>query len=142
MTADEKKQAEAKLSEVAGKPVTLEDYFGPGLRNRDNQEDFESYKRIAERKGLSVTRMPHLEPGGGLPYISYNNCLMERFEKDGQEVRRVFLPVYGVEKLDNYAIGTWQSKGFEVIPMELGALSAYWGALRCISNWMERSPTA
>lgn len=142
MTADEKKQAEAKLSEVAGKPVKLEDYFGAGLRNRDNQEDFEAYKRIAEEKNLSVTRMPHLEPGGGLPYISYNNCLMERFEKDGQEVRRVFLPVYGVEKLDNYAISTWQSKGFEVIPMELGALSAYWGALRCISNWMERSPTA
>ncbi len=143
MTPAEIKQANERLSEIAGKPVTIENYFsGVGTRNRDNQEDFESYKRIAEGKGLEVTRLPHLEPQDGMPYISYNNCLMERFQKDGQEVKRVFLPQYGVPKLDDYARGTWESKGFEVIPMELGALSAYWGALRCISNWLERSPNA
>jgi hypothetical protein len=139
MTPEEKKQANARLSEIAGKPVTIDGYFS---RNRDNQEDFEAYKKIAEGKNLEVTRLPHLEPQDGNPYISYNNCLMERFEKDGQEVKRVFLPQYGIEKLDGYARSTWESKGFEVIPMELGALSAYWGALRCISNWLERSPTA
>lgn len=142
MTPEEKKQANERLSEIAGKPLTVEDYFGAGTRNRDNQEDFESYKRIAEDKGLEVTRLPHLEPQSGMPYISYNNCLMERFTKDGEEVKRVFLPQYGIEKLDGYARSTWESKGFEVIPMELGALSAYWGALRCISNWLERSPEA
>lgn len=143
MSPEEKKAANARLSEIAGKPVTIESYFeGVGTRNRDNQEDFESYKRIAEGKGITVTRLPHLEPQDGMPYVSYNNCLMERFQKDGQEVKRVFLPQYGVPKLDDYARSAWEGQGFEVIPMQLDALSASWGALRCISNWLERSPTA
>ncbi|MEW6280505.1 MAG: hypothetical protein AB1758_17915, partial [Candidatus Eremiobacterota bacterium] len=142
MTPAERSQAEARMSELAGHPVDLDDYFGTGPMNRDNPLDFANYKKIAEGKGLEVTRLPHLEPGFSGSYISYNNCLMERFTKDGQEVRRVFLPVYGIEKLDDYATSVWQSKGFEVIPMPLGALSTKWGALRCISNWLERSPTA
>ena len=34
----------------------------------------------------------------------------------------------------------WKENGFEVVPMPLGALSQRWGALRCISNWLDRSP--
>lgn len=55
-------------------------------------------------------------------------------------MRRVFLPVYDIPKLDEFATKTWNSQGFEVIPMPLGALSQSWGALRCTTNWLERSP--
>ena len=113
----------------------------PGFFNRDHPWDFDAYQRTLESKGYRVVRVPHHEPAKlGDPYITYNNCLMERFEKDGREVRRVFLPVYGIPELDNHAQEVWKGEGFEVIPMPLGLLSANWGALRCISNWLDRSP--
>jgi len=137
MSPEELADAERLLSEAAGKPVRL---AGEGDRNRDNQEDFDAYAKTLTEKGYNVVRMPHAEPGLSRSYVSYNNCLMERFEKDGQEVRRVFLPVYDIPKLDDFAVKTWEDNGYEVIPMPLGALSQRWGALRCVSNWLDRSP--
>lgn len=137
MSPEELEQAERLLSEAAGKPVRLP---LEGDRNRDNQEDFDAYVRTLQSKGYDVVRLPHAEPGLSRSYISYNNCLMERFEKDGKEVRRVFLPIYEIPKMDDFAIKTWQEHDYEVIPIPLGALSQRWGALRCISNWLDRSP--
>ena len=140
MTDAELKDAERILSESAGHHVRLP---RAGDRNRDNQQDFDAYAKTLTEKGYNVIRMPHAEPGMSRSYISYNNCLMERFQReDGTNVRRVFLPVYNIPKLDDYAIKTWESQDFEVIPMPLGALSQRWGALRCISNWLDRSPHA
>jgi len=140
MSDKELDDAERILSESAGKPVRLP---RDGDRNRDNQEDFDAYAKTLTDKGYNVVRMPHAEPGMSRSYISYNNCLMERFSReDGTDVRRVFLPVYGIPKLDDAATKIWESQDFEVIPMELGALSQRWGALRCVSNWLDRSPHA
>lgn len=118
-------------------------YKGPGVdRNRDNQEDFDAYAKTLTDKGYNVIRLPHHEPSqSGDSYITYNNCLMERFEKDGKEYRRVFLPVYGQDS-DNVAIKTWEGQGFEVVPMPLEHLTTRWGGLRCISNWLDRSDAA
>ncbi len=138
MLPEEKAHLEEVLSKRAGYAVKLNE-FEP--HNRDDQNDFDAYAHILEAKGYKVVRVPHLEPPkAGDPYTSYNNCLMERFEKDGKEIRRVFLPHYGVQKLDDMADKVWQSQGFEVHPIPLGALSAQWGALRCVSNWLDRSP--
>lgn len=140
MSYKELDDAERILSESAGKPVRLP---RAGDRNRDNQEDFDAYAQTLSDKGYNVVRVPHAEPGLSRSYISYNNCLMERFSReDGTDVRRVFLPVYGIPKLDDAATKIWEAQNFEVIPMELGALSQRWGALRCVSNWLDRSPHA
>jgi N-dimethylarginine dimethylaminohydrolase len=143
-TPKERAQLEEVLSKRAGHEVKLPDASASGPfqpRNRDDQSDFDAYAHILEAKGYKVLRVPHLEPPKDRdPYISYNNCLMERFEKDGKEVRRVFLPHYGIQKLDEAADKVWKSQGFEVHPIPLGALSAEWGALRCVSNWLDRSP--
>ena len=99
-------------------------------------------REILENLGYNVIRLPHHEPSqSGDSYITYNNCLMERFEKDGKEYRRVFLPVYGQDS-DNVAIKTWEGQGFEVVPMPLQHLTTRWGGLRCISNWLDRSDAA
>lgn len=140
MSYKELDDAERILSKSAGKPVRLP---RAGDRNRDCQEDFDAYAKTLTDKGYNVVRVPHAEPGMSRSYISYNNCLMERFTReDGTDVRRVFLPVYGIPKLDEAATKIWESQNFEVIPMELGALSQRWGALRCVSNWLDRSPHA
>jgi hypothetical protein len=138
MTAEEHQQLQLVLSKIARRPVQV-----PRIqpRNRDDQSDFEAYVHILEQKGYKVVRVPHLEPPhDGDPYISYNNCLMERFAKDGSKIRRVFLPRYNVPKLDNMAREVWESLGFKVIQIPLWAVSAVWGALRCVSNWLDRFP--
>jgi len=141
MTPDELKQAENVLSRAAGKKIDLKKILEE-TRANDSQHDFDVYEKKFKDDGYRVIRLPHAEPGWGSPYISYNNCLMERWDKkgDGTEYRRIFLPTYGIEKLDKYAIEVYQKEGFEVIPMRLDSLSSRWGALRCITNWLERSP--
>lgn len=117
-------------------------YPGGTDRNRDNQQDFDAYAKTLTDKGYNVLRVPHHEPAqSGDSYITYNNCLMEIFEKEGKEYRRVFLPVYG-QASDQTAIKTWESLNFEVVPMPLDKLTTRWGGLRCISNWLDRSDAA
>jgi len=141
MSPDELKQAEEVLSRAAGKKVDLKKYL-EDTRADDSPHDFDMYEKKLTQDGYRVVRLPHSEPNWWGPYITYNNCLMERFDKngDGTEYRRVFLPQMGIEKLDKYAVEAYEKEGFEVIPIRLDALSARWGALRCISNWLERSP--
>ncbi len=141
MTDTDKKETEEMFKRLTGKDVSIDDIANS--RNDNNELDFNGYEKTLKDKGYNVVRVPHLAPnkgGFGGPYISYNNCLMERFEKDGKEVRRVFLPVYGISTTDNFAINCFKKEGFEVIPLPLAGLSTRWGALRCISNWLDRSP--
>ncbi|MCD4784864.1 MAG: hypothetical protein K8T10_13700 [Candidatus Eremiobacteraeota bacterium] len=141
MSSDELKQAEAVLSKAAGKKIDLKKHLAD-TRDDDSPHDFNMYEKKLTQDGYRVVRLPHSEPDWWGPYITYNNCLMERFDKngDGTEYRRVFLPVMGIEKLDDYAVNAYKNEGFEVIPMRMDSLSSRWGALRCISNWLERSP--
>jgi hypothetical protein len=141
MNPAELRQAEEALSTAAGKKIDLKSYLSE-TRADDKQSDFDAYEKKFTADGYRVVKLPHAEPGWGSPYITYNNCLMERWDKnnDGSEYRRIFLPVYGIPKLDNYAIDAYKKEGFDVIPMPLDALSSRWGALRCVSNWLERSP--
>jgi hypothetical protein len=136
MDAGERAHLEQLLSKRAGHAITLP-VSEP--ENRDDQSDFDAYAHLLASKGYKVRRVPHLEPQKpGDPYISYNNCDMERFDKGGKEIRRVFLPNYGSPKLDNLANSVWTSEGFEVHPMPLWALSSEWGAIRCSTNWLDR----
>ncbi len=139
MSPEKLEKAKEQLSKMAGYPMDPETYIKIS-RNHNNPADFDAYEKTLKEKGYNVIRLPHSEPSWFGPYITYNNCIMERFEKDGKEIRRVFLPVYGIEDLDNYAIKAYESQGFEVHPIRLDALSRRWGALRCITNWLERSP--
>ena len=58
--------------------------------------------------------------------------------EDGTEVKRIFLPVYGIDEVDNLAISTYQKEGYEVHPMPLANLATRKGALRCMSQWLQR----
>jgi hypothetical protein len=139
MTPERLAEVEEILSRVEGEQVDLKSYVKT-IRKGNKPYEFDAYEKQLKNEGYNVVRVPHEEPRMGWPYISYNNCLMENFEKDGKEVKRVFLPVYGVKELDSLAVKAYEDQGFEVHTMKMDSVSRKWGALRCISNWLEKSP--
>lgn len=141
MSSERRSEVAQYLSSVAG-----ERYSGSDLLKMESsryypnqQQDFDAYAEKLEKSGYRVVRVPYAEPGWGTPNISFNNCLMERFKKeDGSEVKRIFLPVYGIDELDNLAISTYEKEGYEVHPMPLANLATRKGALRCMSQWLDK----
>lgn len=107
------------------------------------QHQFEKNAELMRSKGYEVVRVPYLQGPWDLPWVTYNNCLQETFTReDGTLVRRAFLPVYGLPALDAKAREAYEAQGFEVVPLELPALTSWRGAIRCISNILGRSPEA
>ena len=72
----------------------------------------------------------------GYPVLTYNNALLETSES----TRRVYLPTYGWQALDDAGAAVWQTLGYEVrrIPgFETSAM--YGGALRCSVKVLRRT---
>lgn len=140
--------SDSRRGEVASylSSVSGQKYSGSDLKSMESmryypnqQADFDAYADKLKKEGYRVVRVPYAEPGWGTPNISFNNCLMERFKReDGTEVKRIFLPVYGIDEVDNLAISTYQKEGYEVHPMPLANLATRKGALRCMSQWLQR----
>jgi len=140
MSEDKKNQLIAMLEKEMDIPYNIDKELDTRAQG-DKPYNFENYRKVLEEKGYEVDRVPHLEPSGWGPYITKNNSLSERFTReDGTEVRRVFLPFFGIPAIDNYAKDVWEKHDFKVIDMPLANLSSRWGALRCISQWLERGP--
>lgn len=105
---------------------------------RQLPERYDQAARRLEEQGYRVVRLPHL---AGLslstPHCTYNNVLLE---SDGGSRRRVYLPVYDLPPLDDWARATYQGQGFQVIDMPSARLSTLlWGSLRCASGDLERT---
>lgn len=140
MPEDKKNQLITMLEKEMEVPFNIDTDL-ESRKQGDKPYNFDNYEHVLKEKGYNVDRVPHLEPQGWGPYITKNNSLSERFTKeDGTEVRRVFLPFFGIPAIDNKAKEVWEKNNFEVIDMPLANLSSRWGALRCISQWLERSP--
>lgn len=96
-----------------------------------------------EAQAFRTSRTKGRQGPPNISWITYNNCLMESYKRgDGTEVRRVFLPTYGLPAIDRKAKELYESQGFKVLPMELPALTSWRGAIRCISNILGRQPEA
>lgn len=105
------------------------------------QHQFDYNAQQMRDKGYNVVRLPYLQGPEGVTWVTYNNCLMENYiDERGQQVKRVFLPTYDLPALDQRAEQVYASLGFEVIPLKLPALTSWRGAIRCISNVLERGP--
>jgi hypothetical protein len=108
------------------------------------QNNFESQVKRLESLGKNIIRLPYLEGDrySASPWITYGNCIQQDFSRpDGTHVKNVFLPVYGIP-LDEVATKTYESQGFEVIPLPLAAFTSLAGAIRCMSNYLGRTPAA
>jgi hypothetical protein len=81
--------------------------------------------------GFQVVRMPNL-PGLALltPYLTYNNVLMED--------KRVYMPVYDLPVLDEFARSIYRNHGFQVVDMPSARHSTrLWGSVRCASGELQ-----
>jgi hypothetical protein len=108
------------------------------------QNNFESQAKKLKALGKNVIRVPYLEGDrySASPWITYGNCIQQDFTRpDGSHVKNVFLPVFGIP-LDEVAIKIYESQGFEVVPLPLAAFTSLAGAIRCMSNYLGRTPAA
>lgn len=147
MSQEELDQATKVLSEATGKDWSTFERLVKNTEKLVVPEEFEAYRKVLEERDYEVESLPFWHASDSktsdwpdeLPPISFNNCIMEDFEKDGEQVKRVFLPITGIEKLDSYAIKAYQNDGYEVHPMKLLAVGQKLGAARCFSNVLARS---
>jgi hypothetical protein len=109
-------------------------------RHPNLQHQFDYNAEHMGRKGYQVERLPYLQGPDNVSWVTYNNCLLEDYKReDGSVVKRVFLPTYGLPALDKAAVDVYESLGFEVVPLQLPALTSWRGAIRCISNILGRA---
>ena len=108
-----------------------------------NQANYDATARVIAEAGYAVERVPALmglRTTWSVPYQTYNNCIMEKYTDNlGFQVRKVYLPQYGCEPLDRMAEEIYRCNGFEVVPLQMGAISKLEGAIRCSSYALERS---
>lgn len=141
----ERAQVNREMAEAAGLPAdkdVISDLIGV---NTDEQQtaNFENVARQMREAGYNVVRVPFLtgvRTTWRLPYLTYNNSLQEVYTNaQGQQVRKIYLPVYGARPLDEMATRTYQSLGYEVVPVQMAAVSKLEGAIRCSAYPVQRT---
>lgn len=108
----------------------------------EKQADYDATARELADAGYEIQRIPALmglRTTWSVPYLTYNNCMLEDYvDASGQTVKKVYLPQYGCGVLDQMAQAIYRSHGYEVVPLEMGAISKLEGAIRCSSYAIER----
>ncbi len=123
-----------------------QDLVGKLIEQNEGQANQANYDHLARQLAADhqVERIPCLmgqRYGHELPYLTYNNCMMEDYRgPDGERIRKVYLPQYGCEPLDKMARQAYQQRGFQVVPLDMAAITVLAGAIRCSSYALERRP--
>ena len=138
-----------------GQPITAPEMDGETTRMAAISDRlgpvFDRIGRGLEEYGYTVHRIPFLFGGpesvppdrqeagqrAGYPMLTYNNVLLQA---EG-DVRRVYLPRYGLGAMDAAASRAWERLGFHASHIDGVTISAmYGGALRCAVKVLRRSP--
>jgi N-dimethylarginine dimethylaminohydrolase len=111
-------------------------------QSAEKQADYDATAHELEEAGYEIQRVPALmglRTTWSVPYLTYNNCMMENYTNDrGESVKKVYLPQYGCAVLDSIAQAAYLANGFDVVPLEMGAISKLEGAIRCSSYAIKR----
>lgn len=122
-----------------------EDLVGKLIEQNSCPELQQNFDNLARELSADhqVERVPCLlgqRYGHEMPYLTYNNCIMEDYRDErGERVRKVYLPQYGCEPLDRIARQAYQKHGFEIVPLEMAAITRLAGAIRCSSYALQRA---
>ena len=102
-------------------------------------EAFDRVAQALEARGFDVVRMPLLTGGldAGFPVMTYQNVVQD--EVGGR--RRALVPQYRVEELDAAAREAWRAVGYEPVAVDAFSVVDLVGAVRCLSNVIDRAPS-
>ncbi len=138
----------AQVNEEMIKAGTLkegDDLIGRLCETNSAPDYIANYDRVATElkdAGYEIERVPSmigLRTTWSLPYLTYNNCMMEIYNNEaGETVKNVYLPQYGCKPLDEMATKTYEKNGYHVVPLQMSAISKLEGAIRCSSYALER----
>ncbi|HPZ06869.1 MAG TPA: hypothetical protein PL110_02030 [Candidatus Eremiobacteraeota bacterium] len=142
---EEVKRLNEKVSKKCGFKETS-DIIGKIMdanKAKEFQVNFDNLAKELKEKGYNVHRMPYLSglrTTWSLPYLTYNNCIQENYIDDsGEHIKKVYLPLYGMDPLDEIAVETYEKFGYEVIPLDMSAITILEGAIRCSAYPIDRS---
>ena len=90
--------------------------------------------RSIREQGYTVVPVPLVITRLQKVYVTYNNALVET--RAGE--RRIYMPVYGVQALDNAAKAAYEAEGFEVLPVRVRNVYRHTGSLRCLVGVVSR----
>jgi hypothetical protein len=68
--------------------------------------------------------------------LTWTNAVIET--RGGK--RRVYLPAYGLKRLDRAAQEAWDAVGCEPVPISAEAVIVLGGAVRCVTNAVREAP--
>jgi len=92
----------------------------------------DEYDKIAahlKEEGFEVKRLPILHAEDHV-ILTWTNAVVETC--DGK--RRVYMPRYGLKRLDQAAQDAWSALGCEPVPITAEALIVLGGGVRCVTN--------
>jgi len=104
----------------------------------DDPAEIDKFHRVArdlESRGFEVLRVPLLLTTAPRVYVSYNNALLEQ-DAAG---RRIYMPAYGLQRLDAAATQVFQQQGWQVVPVRVAQLYRHTGSLRCLVGVLSRA---
>jgi hypothetical protein len=119
---------------IAGSPDhPLKDLVNYLNEDKNLQENFDALAKGFERDGYKVERVPYLGSSSmrNAPWITYNNSVF-----DGDSI---FVPNFGVPELDGPANKVFEKYGYNVVPIDMNAISSMMGAINCITKVIERA---
>lgn len=144
MSPEEKAQVNKEMI-AAGTLKEGDDLIGNLIKANSDPEYIKNYDTVAgnlKDAGFEIERIPSmigLRTTWSLPYLTYNNCIMEIYNNDkGEEVKNVYLPQYGCKPMDDYCTKVYEKNGYNVTPLQMSAVSKLEGAIRCSSYALER----
>ncbi len=99
------------------------------------QENFDAVAKGLEDSGYKIERVPYLGSSSLRyhPWITYNNSVV-----DGNNI---FIPNFGIPELDNAGNGVYKKYGYDIVPLDMTAVSSLQGAINCITKVIERDYT-
>ncbi|MEQ8190062.1 MAG: hypothetical protein ABRQ39_18975 [Candidatus Eremiobacterota bacterium] len=113
----------------------LEGLFEHLKDDRALQENFDAVAKGLEDSGYKIERVPYLGSSSlrHHPWITYNNSVV-----DGNNI---FIPNFGIAELDNAGNGVYKKYGYDIVPLDMTAISSLQGAINCITKVIERDYT-
>ncbi len=99
------------------------------------QENFDAVAKGLEDSGYKIERVPYLGSSSlrNHPWITYNNSVV-----DGNNI---FIPNFGIPELDSVGNGVYEKYGYDMVPIDMTAISSLQGAINCITKVIERDYT-